>query len=489
MRRSQSWPESSPTKILIKINNKEMKQAIPYFFTAVLFTFLLVPTNAQPYIPLDSARKLVASPGSQVEKFRGLRSVERYYYTTGLFDSAEIAEKEMFAIAKELKADSMMAIVYRAIGNRYVIKTDYNFSIINYAKGLDYTSPAEQRRGGLYLNLAYVYIVTGNTEVALDYLQKAAVIGVGGESLFFENLLRGMVNVNLDKPDSALFYFRQAENVPVKINDALLNSVFLLQTGRAYELKGDNDLAETYYKKTMAFCKEKNLPYSIMRTGNIYCSFLMQHGRYDEAKKIAIENLETCRKAGIKEGISNVAEVLRKLYTHEGQKDSIIYYAQLQIDYKDSASSQKKQAEFQNLTFGQQLRQIDELIKVKETENQRKQNIQYVLIALGIITLLILYLLLSRSFITNTKLIEFFGVIALLIIFEFLNLLLHPFLESVTHHSPVLMLLALVFIAALLVPLHHKVEKWATAKLVEKNKKIRLAAAKKTIAQLEEKEG
>jgi len=41
---------------------------------------------------------------------------------------------------------------------------------------------------------------------------------------------------------------------------------------------------------------------------------------------------------------------------------------------------------------------------------------------------------------------------------------------------------------ALLVPLHHKVEKWATAKLVEKNKKIRLAAAKKTIEQLEKKQ-
>ena len=81
--------------------------------------------------------------------------------------------------------------------------------------------------------------------------------------------------------------------------------------------------------------------------------------------------------------------------------------------------------------------------------------------------------------------IEFLGVVALLIVFEFLNLLLHPFLERVTHHSPVLMLLALVCIAALLVPLHHKIEHWATAKLVEKNKKIRLALAKKTIEQLE----
>lgn len=50
------------------------------------------------------------------------------------------------------------------------------------------------------------------------------------------------------------------------------------------------------------------------------------------------------------------------------------------------------------------------------------------------------------------------------------------------------MLLALVCIAALLVPLHHKAEHWATAKLVEKNKQIRLEKAKKTIEELESEE-
>jgi hypothetical protein len=50
------------------------------------------------------------------------------------------------------------------------------------------------------------------------------------------------------------------------------------------------------------------------------------------------------------------------------------------------------------------------------------------------------------------------------------------------------MLLALVSIAAILVLLHHRIEKWATQKLVEKNKKVRLAAAKKTIAKLEREE-
>ncbi len=139
------------------------------------------------------------------------------------------------------------------------------------------------------------------------------------------------------------------------------------------------------------------------------------------------------------------------------------------------------------MTFENEVRQQELTQEKVKLEEQRKQNIQYALIALGIITFIILFLLLSRSFITNTKLITFFGVVALLMVFEFLNLLLHPFLERVTNHAPVLMLLALVCIAALLVPLHHRVEKWATTKLVEKNKQIRLAAAKRTIEELEKK--
>jgi hypothetical protein len=74
---------------------------------------------------------------------------------------------------------------------------------------------------------------------------------------------------------------------------------------------------------------------------------------------------------------------------------------------------------------------------------------------------------------------------ALLLVFEFLNLLLHPFLEKITHHSPILMLLSLLSIASLLVPLHHKIEKWAIQKLIKKNKEIKLKNARKIIEEFD----
>lgn len=107
------------------------------------------------------------------------------------------------------------------------------------------------------------------------------------------------------------------------------------------------------------------------------------------------------------------------------------------------------------------------------------------MIAFGLISFVIFFFLFSHSVIADQRLIKFLGVLSLLVFFEFLNLLLHPFLGEITHHQPWMMLSAMVVIAALIIPLHHKLEHWITHRLIEKNKLIRLTAAKKTIEQLE----
>jgi hypothetical protein len=155
------------------------------------------------------------------------------------------------------------------------------------------------------------------------------------------------------------------------------------------------------------------------------------------------------------------------------------------VDTKDSLLSLEKINRLQTLEFNERVRQQELASARLEADKERKQNIEYAFIAIGLVAFIMFFLVLSHSFITNTWLISFLGGVALLLVFEFLYLLLHPFLARITNHSPVLMLLGLVCIAALLVPLHSKLEKWTTAKLIEKNKEIRLARAKKIIKVVE----
>lgn len=58
------------------------------------------------------------------------------------------------------------------------------------------------------------------------------------------------------------------------------------------------------------------------------------------------------------------------------------------------------------------------------------------------------------------------GLFGLLMLFEFISLFLHPYIEALTHHTPIYMLLILVGIAAIILPLHHKLEHLVKEKLV-----------------------
>src|SRR5689334_10906284 len=131
-----------------------------------LLAALLLGTMAsfsQAYrMPMDSARLLVPT-AKGVEKFYALRRLDRYYYTTGLYDSSVLFQKQMYALAKELKSDSLMYLTLRAIGNRFTTKTDYNFGLENYFDALNYAH-TNDIKSGLYQNIAYVYAVTENNE-------------------------------------------------------------------------------------------------------------------------------------------------------------------------------------------------------------------------------------------------------------------------------------------------------------------------------------
>ncbi len=293
----------------------------------------------------------------------------------------------------------------------------------------------------------------------------------------------GVCYLNMDKLDSSLKYLQRAYELSLKINTIDL-SYILWNLGGVHSKMGNAALAVTYFNMAI----QKSIDEKRVRQISFAYMGLAEHyqrmNQRDSCMLYAKKAVDAVQHTSFFFMSSKPAKMLADMY-EKSNCDSTFKYAAIYKNASDSSFSQKANQQIQMMTFDEELRQQELAAeKVKEAE-ERKQNIQFALIAFGIISFIILFLLLSRSFITNTKAIEFLGVVALLIVFEFLNLLLHPFLERITDHSPVLMLLALVCVAALLVPLHHKLEKWATHKLVEKNKTIRLEAAKKTVEELE----
>ncbi|HEY5124919.1 MAG TPA: hypothetical protein VIK14_14400, partial [Ignavibacteria bacterium] len=78
----------------------------------------------------------------------------------------------------------------------------------------------------------------------------------------------------------------------------------------------------------------------------------------------------------------------------------------------------------------------------------------------------------------NPKIIKFLGLLGLLLLFEFIALFIHPYIEIWTNHTSVLMLLIPVGIASILVPTHNKLEHLVREKLA--NKTMQKSVSKET---------
>ena len=296
----------------------------------------------------------------------------------------------------------------------------------------------------------------------------------------------GSMYMRMGKLDSALKYLQKSYELALKV-DTLDLPYVLWNLGGVHSRMGNDALAITYYNMSVQKAIKGNRVRQLCWAYTDMAEHFQRMNQPDSSKFYAKKAVAVIHNTSFFYMSINPAKLLADMY-EKSNCDSTLKYATIYKIANDSLYSKKANQQIQLMTFEEDLRQQELVTEKIKAESQRKQNIQYALLGFGIITFIISFLLLRRRHITNTKLIQFLGVVALLLVFEFLNLLLHPFLERITNHSPVLMLLALVCIAALLVPLHHKLERWATIKLVEKNKKIRLAAAKRTIEQLEKKD-
>jgi tetratricopeptide (TPR) repeat protein len=461
-------------------------------FSAKLFIIscLLLSISSQAQQPdINGLRKKLQTATTPNEKWKALNGLNRYYLKSGKMDSCIFTSQQMLTIAQHLKNDTLIANTYNAIANAFLSKGDFNFALEFYFKALELN---KVNAGMLNTNIGGVYSRIGNYDEALKYLRKSQLSYTADSTIIKSRSSKtwtfvylGYAFNGLHQGDSALYYGQIALEENRKYPDGFVYPGILFNVALAHQQLGDHDLAEAYYKKAIIFSDSTNNPISLSLATTNYSKLLMSQGNYTSAKNIAKQGLEAAVKSNLKAGIVDGAEMLRKVYNHLNKKDSAYYYAEMQFAYKDSIASQQKINEIQNMTFAKQLKDNEEQIKADQAKEEREKNLQYGLIAITLITFLILFFLLSRSIAVNARMIEFLGVLALLIVFEFVNLLLHPFLGKITHHSPVLMLLAMVSIAALLIPAHHYVEKWVTHKLVEKNNAVRLAAAKKTIAKLE----
>ena len=433
---------------------------------------------------VDSLKKLLASTKQDTVKVSAL--VKLSFYDPSFQHGLDYAE-EGLALARKIGYENGEGDCLHQIGNQYFVSSNYPTALHFYLEALKIREKNKYsgKLLGSYFSIATIFREQGDYKKAIAYYQRG--LGLGADDTYrlaVATSSLGDLYLFLNKQDSAIKYLQRSYEYFNNAGDKYQYNLTLNGLGSVQLSMGNKELALGYYREAIRNGIVYNDTFGLSKSNLSMAKLYDAEAQADSSIFYAKKTLTYAQNANLLQDVVEAGKLLSKLYQNKDDKEAL-HYLQASLAAKDSLYSNDHSTQIQNMLTTESERENENAEKERKESEQRKQNIQFALIAFGIITFIISFLLLSRSIITNTKMIEFLGVVALLIVFEFLNLLLHPFLERITQHSPALMLLVLVCIAALLVPLHHRIEKWATAKLVEKNKQIRLATARKTIEQLD----
>ncbi len=402
-----------------------------------------------------------------------------YTFNTNNRDTTIILALEALSLSQRIgfvkgQAASLIRIgsYYSASGNRakameVFLKALKLSEKINYINGIS----------GSLNNIGLIYHQQGEYSQAINYYLKAKQLNDRNNREIARNLgLLARSYVQLKRYDSAKIFAQQIYQVTGREDFDLIGSI--------YSVTGQKKLALEYYRLQMPIARQNESNMGLGSLSLRMARLFENEGQMDSTLFYANQAFKISKGAGFASGTLNASSFLSSFYERKGNADSAFFYLKIAKAANDSVFSQERVNQLHNLGFDEKLRQIEiTAVELKKAED-RKHNLQFAALAIGLITFIILFFALSRSIIVKTKFIEFFGILGLLAVFEFINLFIHPYLAHLTNDSPVWMLLILIAIGAMLVPLHHKLEKWITNIMVDKNKKIRLDAAKRTIEKL-----
>jgi tetratricopeptide (TPR) repeat protein len=467
--------------------NQGMKQTV----FLLLLTSAVFKLSAQAP-PIDSLTKLLATRGNDTVKVDAYGMLS--FYDQSFQHGLDLAQKGL-ALARKIKYGKGEGDCLFQMGNQYSLISNSPMALYYYLEALKIWERINYRPGMAsgYVAIGVIYKEQGDYKNAINYLRKAErakPVNVDPAALAYGSALLyshfGDVYALLNQQDSALKYFLQSYEYFNSAHEEYQLNLALNGLGAVQFKMGNTELALGYYRQAIrngiAYNDTLGLSATYLGMAELYSA----GGEKDSGIFYGEKAMFNAQRGNVLKNVIAAGKLLSKLYQDKDDKQAL-HYLQVSQDANDSLYGRQKTMELQNMFMNEAQREKELAEKVQREAEQRKQNIEYALIAVGIVTFIIVFLLLSRSIIVTERWISFFGVLGLLVVFEFLNLVIHPSLASITHESPVLMLAALVIVASLLIPLHHRLEKWIKEKMTEKNKKIRLANAKKTIEQLEKK--
>lgn len=225
-----------------------------------------------------------------------------------------------------------------------------------------------------------------------------------------------------------------------------------------YEANEKNDSAQAFYQLAESRLLKGNLePYSVSTFYKRYGQFLFRTGQVALAEEKLTLAYEYAAKVQYLPFMIENAGLLDSANYLLGNPAKAHYYAKLTGNLKDRMASAAKQDELLLLEIDNETKKREFMQQREQEATRRRHNLQYMGLALGIITSFVILAMLG-SFKVNRWLIKAMGFFAFIFFFEFIILLADHEIHHATHGEPWKIMAVKVVLIGVLLPLHHWLE-------------------------------
>lgn len=368
-------------------------------------------------------------------------------------------------IAEELKNNGLLRFGYIKLSTFYTDIEDYDKAIDYRVKVLEKldqmkSGQAPFNRVQEMTQIGDLYALKKNYDMSMNYYEQALTVA---DQLKFEPIkaliYRSIINNYLadNQPQKALDYF----NTHPALRDFLktLNFGYFVDQsyGFIYMRLGKYDSAEYCYKRVAPFFE------NAVNVANQY-SYNYQMGllyskKAETAKAIAyfLKAKDVADKIGRLDQMSDVSSQLDSLYRRQGNYQQALHFTSLNFQYKDSLEKLGRERDLMVVEVADEQQRQERIAKEKLELKQKRDNIQYMLITIGIAALFVIMVMMGM-FRVSAATIKMIGFFTFLMFFEFIFLIFKKNIYAVTQGEPWKDLLFMILLAAILLPLHHWLE-------------------------------
>jgi tetratricopeptide (TPR) repeat protein len=436
--------------------------------TAMVISLLLSGSVYSQKAKVDSLLKELQATNADTTKVRLLWTIARDMNKYNP-DSALLLAQQGLYLARntsDLEGESrslgILANTFMKIGN-YPRALELNLEKLK----LEEKRKVSRNLASVLMNIGIVYALQEEYREALKYYSKADSVIVKdsvNDFRFNINLNIGDTYNRLNVSDSAYLFFNKSLQYAREAGNGENTGIAMTGLGHSFLKLSSTDLSRQNYKDALAYLEAANNDEIYSEAALGLASLYEKLSRWDSAEYFAKLSLYKARLGKFNSAELQAVEFLSQHYQQRRRYDSAFVFSGYLKKLNDSVNSKTRIRESQIITTNEHFRQA-ELEEVKKQEKKKRiQQLQLLLIGIFIPAIFLLTLILSRAHM-HPRIVRLLGVISLLFLFEYLTLLLHPVVAEITHHTPVLEILIFVGVAALVIPLHHKLEHWMIHKL------------------------